>query len=178
MKKGTLVLLSLFLGFIVNAQTNSTKNKIELPNGWSLTPAGKSLELGDLPLNIAVSSSKKLMAVTNNGQGTQSLQLINIAKQKVVDNIEIKTAWLGIAFTADEKKLYVSGGNDNWILQYNIINEKLILKDSIKLGDKWPNKISPTGLCIDDAKHLLYVVTKDNNSLYTIDLITKNIIHQ
>src|SRR5450759_5879677 len=44
--------------------------KVLLPNGWSLTPAGRSFSLGDLPLNIAVSSSKKYMAVTNNGQST------------------------------------------------------------------------------------------------------------
>ena len=30
-------------------------DRVQLPNGWSLTPAGKSLPLGDLPLNIAVS---------------------------------------------------------------------------------------------------------------------------
>lgn len=32
--------------------------KVKLPNGWDLSPAGRSLPLGDLPLNIAVSSSK------------------------------------------------------------------------------------------------------------------------
>jgi hypothetical protein len=35
-----------------------------LPNGWSLTPAGHSLTLGDLPLNIAVSPSGRYLAVT------------------------------------------------------------------------------------------------------------------
>ncbi|HXB35144.1 MAG TPA: hypothetical protein VNV35_17065, partial [Puia sp.] len=49
--------------------------KVLLPNGWSLTPAGHSLPLGDLPLNIAVSSSRRYLAVTNNGQSTQTIQL-------------------------------------------------------------------------------------------------------
>ena len=53
--------------------------QIKLPNGWSLTPVGKSLPLGDLPLNIAISSTKKYIAVTNNGQSTQSIQLIDAA---------------------------------------------------------------------------------------------------
>ena len=43
------------------------KKKVMLRNGWSLSPADRSLPLGDLPLNIAVSSSEKLVAVTNNG---------------------------------------------------------------------------------------------------------------
>ena len=38
--------------------------------------------LGDLPLNIAVSNSKNLMAVTNNGQSTQSIQLIDVPTGK------------------------------------------------------------------------------------------------
>jgi len=30
---------------------NKIAARIQLPNGWSLSPAGKSLQLGDLPLN-------------------------------------------------------------------------------------------------------------------------------
>lgn len=164
----------LFL-FTIHATAQKT---VTLPNGWSLSPAGRSLDLGDLPLNIAVSSSKRLVAVTNNGQGKQSLQLINTKTEKILDNIEIKKSWLGLKFSSDEKYLFAGGGNDNWILQYAIINNKLQLKDSIKLGKKWPNKISPAGIDIDDAGHLLYVVTKDDNSLYIVDLLTKNIIQQ
>jgi YVTN family beta-propeller protein len=151
---------------------------VTLPNGWQLSPAGKSLPLGDLPLNMAVSKSKKLMAVTNNGQSTQSLQLINVQTEKILDNIEIAKSWLGLQFSSDEKYLYAGGGNDNRILQYAIIKNKLRLKDSISLGAKWPNKISPSGMAIDDAKQLLYVVTKDNNALYIINLINKKIIQQ
>jgi len=57
------------------------KNRIKLPNGWSLTPVGKNLPLGDLPLNIAVSRNHKFAAVTNNGQSTQSIQLLDAKKR-------------------------------------------------------------------------------------------------
>ena len=167
---------SLLVLFITGMLTAKAQQRLTLPNGWSLSPAGRSIPLGDLPLNIAVSNSKKLMAVTNNGQSKQTLQLIAPGTEKILDNIEIAKSWLGLKFSSDEKWLYASGGNDNWILQYAVAGNKLILKDSIKLGAKWPNKISPAGIEIDDAKHLLYVVTKDNNSLYTINLQTKKII--
>lgn len=157
-------------------QNDLVKNRITLPNGWSLTPVGKSLQLGDLPLNIAVSKSKKCIAVTNNGQSIQSLQLIDVKKEKRLDSINIPKSWLGLKFSDDEKFLYASGGNDNWILKYAIINNKLILKDSIQLGKKWPTKISPAGLDIDDKRNRMYVVTKEDNSLYIIDLATKKII--
>jgi YVTN family beta-propeller protein len=161
------------------AQDNTIlNNKIQLPNGWLLSPAGNSLPLGDLPLNMAISKSKKLMAITNNGQSKQSLQLIDLVNDKILDNIIINKSWLGIVFSGDEKYLYASGGNDNWILQYAINNQKLKLVDTIKLGNKWPNKISPAGMCIDDVNEKLYVVTKDDNSLYTISLKTKKVLQK
>lgn len=167
----------IFLSFIVlnlSIQAFSQK-QVVLPNGWMLSPAGKSLSLGDLPLNIAVSASKKMLAVTNNGQSKQSLQLIDVATQKVIDQVVIAKSWLGLKFSADEKYLFAAGGNDNCIWKYSINNKKLAVVDSYILGKKWPNKISPAGIEIDDARNLLYVVTKDNNSLYIFDLITKKI---
>ena len=153
-------------------------SRLTLPNGWTLSPAGRSLPLGDLPLNIAVSKSKKLIAVTNNGQSVQSIQLINPATEKILDNVVVPKSWYGLKFSSDEKYLYASGGNDNWILKYAVANNKLMLNDSIRLGDKWPNKISPAGIDIDDAAKLLYVVTKENNSLYIVNLASKQIVFQ
>jgi YVTN family beta-propeller protein len=149
--------------------------RVDLPNGWSLTPVGKSLPLGDLPLNMAVSSSKKLIAVTNNGQSVQSLQLIDAVNDKMLSTVEVKKAWYGLKFSADGKFLYASGGHDNWILKYAVANNKLVLKDSIKLGDKWPNKIAPAGIEMDDAKKILYVVTMEDNSLYIVSLADKKV---
>src|SRR3954471_17909878 len=115
--------------------------RVHLPNGWSLSPVGNSLPLGDLPLNIAVSPAKKYLAVTNNGQSTQSIQLIDVANKKVLDNVVIPKSWLGLRFSGNDKYLYASGGNDNWILKYAINNNKLLLQDSIKLGGKWPVRV-------------------------------------
>jgi DNA-binding beta-propeller fold protein YncE len=159
-------------------QQQLKKKAATLPNGWTLSPAGRSLPLGDLPLNIAVSPSQQLIAVTNNGQSVQSIQLIHTKTEKVLDNIVIPKSWYGLTFSADEKFLYASGGNDNWILQYAVNNNKLQLKDSIKLGKKWPEKISPAGIALDDVSKTMYVVTKENNSLYFLDLRTKQILQR
>ena len=144
-----------------------------LPNGWSLSPAGKSIRLGDLPLNMAVSKNGQYMAVTNNGESDQSVQLIDIKKQVITDSMPIARSWYGIAFTADYKALWVSGGNDNKLCKYLIVNGKLLFNDSIILGKRWPEKISPAGIAIDDKHNYIYTVSKENNSLYKIDLATK-----
>lgn len=177
MRKYLLCGLLVCIATIVSSQTlgQVESKKVTLPNGWSLTPVGRSFPLGDLPLNIAVSKSKSLMAVTNNGQSVQSIELIDPATETILDTKVVGKAWYGLAFSANEKKLYASGNHDNWILVFDINNKKLALTDSIILGKKWPNKVSPTGIAIDDEKQLLYVVTKEDNKLYIIDLTTKQI---
>src|SRR3569833_1465855 len=154
-------------------------NKVLLSNGWSLTPAGRSLTLGDLPLNMAVPASGRWLAVTNNGQRTQTLQLVDVKGEKVVDSVIIRKSWLGLQFSSDDKYLYASGGNDNWILKYALTEDhRLHLADSFILGKKWPEKISPAGLDVDDKRQLLYVVTRENNSLYIIDLASRAILQR
>ena len=166
-----------FSSFIYSQKTNYVKpKKVRLPNGWSLSPAGHSLPLGDLPLNIAVSPSKKYLAITNNGQSVQSLQLIDTKTEQISDNVIVPELWYGLKFSGDEKSLYASAGNLNQILKYAVRNGKLILSDSLILGAKWPNKISPAGVEIDDAGNTLYVVTKDDSSLYIFNLATKQIV--
>jgi YVTN family beta-propeller protein len=172
--------LLLLCSFTCSSQTleQLDNQRITLPNGWSLTPVGKSLPLGDLPLNIAVSKTGKYIAVTNNGQSTQTIQLFDAKKEIQLDEIKIAKAWYGLKFSVDEKRLYASGGNDNLILQYNIVNNKLVVTDTFKIGTKKKELLSPTGIEVDDAQQLLYVVTKENNTLYVLSLQTKEIITQ
>ena len=110
---GRLLMVALLLLFIlpVDAQTlkELESNRVSLPNGWKLTPVGKQLPLGDLPLNMAVSPSKKLIAVTNNGQSDQSIQLIDAENWQQLDSVFVAKSWLGLTFSKDGKYLYASG---------------------------------------------------------------------
>jgi YVTN family beta-propeller protein len=168
------------IGLTVCAQPlNGLENKrVRLPNGWSLTPVGRQLPLGDLPLNMAVSRTTRFLAVTNNGQSIQTIQLVDTRAEKVLDNKVIQKSWGGLVFSSDEKYLYASGGNDNWILKYAISRGKLYTSDTIRLGAPWPNKISPAGMALDDQRQLLYVVTKEDNSLYVVNLKTKAVLQK
>ncbi len=149
-------------------------NKVGLPNGWTLTPVGKQIELGDLPLNLVISHNKKLAAVSNNGQSTQTIDLIDLSLQRKIDSIEIPKSWYGLAFSSDDNTLYASGGHDNLIRIYKIKDGRMTSKDSIVLGKPWPNKIGIAGLAIDDKnKQQLYTVTREDKKLYVIDLKTK-----
>src|SRR5512133_3733331 len=144
MKNLFFCLLLIVFSLPTNSQTISDieNNRVTLPNGWSLTPVGKLLPLGDLPLNIAISPSLKLAAVTNNGYGTQMIQLFDIKKGIILDSVVIKKSWLGLTFSGDSKYLYASGGDDNIIIKYAINKLKLQNIDTIIIGKPWPVKIS------------------------------------
>ncbi|WP_151088277.1 alkaline phosphatase family protein [Hymenobacter baengnokdamensis] len=145
--------------------------KILLPNGWSLTPAGTALPLGDLPLNMQLAPGGKMLAITNNGQGKQKLQLIDPVTEKLLDERPIGKAWYGLAFSAKGDRLYASGGNDNIILTYPTAGRKLGAPDTLRLGPAWPRaKISPVGIAVDAAGQRLYTVTKEDSALYVLDL--------
>jgi YVTN family beta-propeller protein len=160
--------------YFSRAQSDTLASRIQLPNGWSLTPLGRSLPLGDLPLNMVVSPSKKYIAITNNGESVQSIQLIDPVRFKMLSEKVIPKSWYGLAFSQDEQFLYASGGNDNLIVKYKISNKgQLTEADKIKLGEKWPVKISPAGMQLLDQSNILFVVTKENNRLYLADLKTK-----
>jgi YVTN family beta-propeller protein len=152
-------------------------DQVLLPNGWKLSPAGRSLPTGDLPLNIQLSSSGKLLAVTNNGQSTQSVQLFDAKNEKVLDERILAKSWYGLAFSRDEEHLYVSGGYDNWILDFNIRNNKIGTADTIRLAQPFPKgKVCPTGLVTTKSNNRLYAVTKEDSSLYIINPSARSVI--
>ncbi len=158
---------------------NLSAKRVKLPNGWSLTPAGKSVDLKyDFPLNMVVSPSKKYLAITNNGQSKQSITLVDLATEAILDNEDIEKSYLGLAFSNDGKKVYASAGNDNKINIYSTDNQTLIKDTAIVLGKAFPNKISPTGLTVDSDKNLLYIVTKDNNKLYICNTLKKTVLKE
>ena len=181
--KTKLLLPTLLLQLITATTFAQTPGKIFntqqvlLPNGWKLSPAGRSLPLGDLPLNMQLSALGRLLAVTNNGESTQSIQLIDPKTEKTLDTRIVGKAWYGLAFSRDEKMLYAGGGNDNWILAFHIVNNKIGDCDTIKLGQPWPKeKICTTGIALNNAGTRLYTVTKEDSALYVIDPMARKVI--
>ncbi|MDP1843390.1 MAG: bifunctional YncE family protein/alkaline phosphatase family protein [Sediminibacterium sp.] len=160
-------------------KTEIDKKRILLPNGWHLSAVGKSIPLGDLPLNMIVSNNKKYIAITNNGQSTHSIELVDVEKGIIVETKNIAKAWYGLAFSKNDQYLYVSGGHDNQVNRYQIINNHLNLVDSFILGKSWPNQIGTAGLEIEENIHnKLFVVTKEAKSLFVFDLNNKKLLNK
>ncbi|MGE5400206.1 MAG: alkaline phosphatase family protein [Ignavibacteriales bacterium] len=156
---------------------NTDGNKILLSNGWKLSPAGKQADIGDLPLNIAISPDGNYAISTNNGQSNTTLSVVKLNSLETVQTVNISNSWLGIKFSGDGRKLYVSGGSDNVVFIYGFSQGKLNLTDSVVIAPKWPkSKIWLGGLDIDEARGELYITGKQSAEFFTVDIQTKKVI--
>ncbi|MBK8555908.1 MAG: bifunctional YncE family protein/alkaline phosphatase family protein [Lewinellaceae bacterium] len=148
-----------------------SSQRVTLPNGWSLTPAGHHLPLGDLPLQAAVSPDGRFLAVNNNGVDKHLLQVFDTHQEAMVCEVGIDKSWYGLSFSADGKRLFASGGNDNLVAVFSVDKGKLKRDTSILLGAPWPNNIWVTGVCSDAAQQRVFAVTKNDSSLYVCNTI-------
>lgn len=144
--------------------------RVLLPNGWFLSPAGEHIPIGDLPLNAALTSDEKYLAITHSGQSKAEIMLVDMKQRKVVQSVRVKDTWLGIRF--DGSNLYVSGGNANCIYIFRLRNGKLTAKDSISLEKPFPQyRGGVAGLDVYRGK--IAVVMRNDSTLRYVDIKSK-----
>jgi len=160
----------------INGVFNDVTVSVELPNGWKISPAGKNIRLGDLPLKMEVHPGQQYAVIQNAGQSDHSLMVIETKGGHVVDSVSIDRTFYGMCWGLNGALLYVSGGNNNRIDIFDFNDGKLKFNDSIVLGKPWPVRISPTGMICDDQCKYLYVVSKEDSALRMVDLGTKKVI--
>jgi YVTN family beta-propeller protein len=82
-----------------------------LPNGWTITPAGKAIPAEDMVLNLSLAPDGKSVIALQGGYNDEGLLLIDTATEATAQQIVLPTVWLGLAWSPDGKRLFVSGGN-------------------------------------------------------------------
>jgi YVTN family beta-propeller protein len=107
------VFLIPLLSLIAADRPHKTPDGYALPNGWSITPLGKPVITGDMVLNVSLAPDGRAAIAMNSGFNPHSLVVIDPNTQQAVQNIPLKSTWLGLAWSRDGKQLYVSGGNAN-----------------------------------------------------------------
>ncbi|HLX12127.1 MAG TPA: hypothetical protein VKS81_04875, partial [Bacteroidota bacterium] len=184
---GVLFLL-LRVGGLAQTDSNAVPGKLPngktiLPNGWMLSPAGKQVEVGTMPLNIAIDPKEKYAIVSNNGGGQQGLSVISLSSGEVIQKIPLERCWLGLKFYDGGKHFAVSGGTGNRIYLFGFNNGKATLNDSVVIGNAWAHEEDAdttwlSGIDIDDQTGMLYAAGKQNRTLFKIDLASKKIEKQ
>lgn len=69
-----------------------------LPNGWKLSPAGKHMSIGDLPLGMVESPDGNFLVITNNGYAKPTLTVVDLKRGYVSSRTTVEHAWLGLAW--------------------------------------------------------------------------------
>ena len=82
-----------------------------LPNGWRVTPLGKAIATEDLVLDTLPSLDGRVIIALHAGYNPHGLVVVDTRTEEAVQRIPLETAWHGMAWSPDGKKLYVSGGN-------------------------------------------------------------------
>ena len=93
---------------------------VRMPNGWSIKPAGKQVQMGDFPINIALHPSGKWAAVLHAGWGLHEVVIVDLKpkKQKVLSRSVIDQTFAGLTFAPDGKHVYVGGGKLEVVYQF------------------------------------------------------------
>jgi YVTN family beta-propeller protein len=147
--------------------------------GYRVTPAGKQTALGDLPLGAVSSPDGRWLVVSNDGQGAQSLQVIDTAASKVTQTLSYpapKALFVGLAFAPDGRTLYASGGGNNLIRRYAVNGGTLTEGTPLPLPTTQPagTKIKPlpAGIALTPDGHRLLVADQQADALSVVDLAT------
>ena len=107
-----LPLLTSFCAFAALAQApHPVPGGFSLPNGWRITPIGKAIDTEDLILNLSGSLDGRVVIEQHGGFNPHGLTVIDTASEQAVQRIPLKSSWLGMAWSHDGSKFYVSGGN-------------------------------------------------------------------
>ncbi|TFC09888.1 phosphoesterase [Cryobacterium algoritolerans] len=149
------------------------------PVGQRVTPTGRQTNLGDLPLNSALSPDGKTLIVTNNGQGTQSLQVVDVAAGAVVQTIPYaspESLYMGLAWSKDGTKAFASAAANSKIRTYSFAHGVLTEGASLPLPTTTPDgtalNLFPAGLALTGDGTRLVVADQLADAVSIIDLAT------
>lgn len=153
-----------------------------LPSGRYITMAGRAIPISNDPYGLAISPDGRKAVTLHDGVITL-INLMNLKAQRIpsydkkIPSPLKKGSFLGVAFAADSRYVYLSGGDKGDVVIYD--TEKLALVDSISLngkvnGEDFQDSFT-SDLTFNPDKNELLVLDRGNFRLVRIDLTTKKI---
>jgi YVTN family beta-propeller protein len=85
---------------------------VQLPNQWALRPVGRHLEVGDLPVNVALHPTGEFAAVLCAGFGTHEILIVDLnpERTRVLSRVQVDQAFYGLTWSNDGRQIFASGG--------------------------------------------------------------------
>jgi YVTN family beta-propeller protein len=137
-----------------------------IPTGQRLTPAGRHIEVNDRPLGMVLSpDGARLAVVTGSNFAPRALHLLDAKEGRLLSSEAIGDSFVGVAFAADGRTVYVGGGASNEV--------KVLREDGGRFTQQHAYRIdgsAPSGLSLSPDGSTLYVALNLKHTVAAIDL--------
>ena len=84
-----------------------------LPNGWSISPVGRHLSTPDYVLGLSPSPDGRVLVGLHSGFNPHGLVVTKPDGSAILQRIPLRSSWMGLAWSPEGGRLFVSGGNAN-----------------------------------------------------------------
>ena len=128
------------------------------------------LRVGDHPISAELSRDGKTLYVAN--LGSANIAVVDVsepARPAVAATLATDAHPNDIVLTADDR-LFVSCGNSNNVIAFDLKTSQRLEVISTALGPKAPAGSTPNSLALSPDGDMLYVANADNNSVAVIDV--------
>jgi len=145
--------------------------EVLLPNGWRIQPAGEQLEIDVGALGMALSPNGARLAVLHCGVPKHSVMLIDAPGRRILHQLPIAKGWVGICWSSDGRRLYVSGGSDDVVRVFRVGTARLIEEGNIPVKAQNENAtqfVAQVATSPDGRQ--LYAALMKGNGVAVIDL--------
>jgi YVTN family beta-propeller protein len=161
-----------------------TEHGFLLPNGWTITPAGRQVPLTDLPLNIVPLADGKHALVATSGFNRHQLSLIDLAAGTVLAQETVQQSWFGLAVSRQEDRVWWSGGGGKLLHTFDLKDQrltrtskaepdlaKLTKEERERLREQWAKQHAfKSGLALAADGKTLYSLDIDAGTITALDL--------
>lgn len=196
MKKYLLIFPLLFIYFLSYSQqilevpglneyaSIDTNSYSVLPSGRYVKPAGKTLRINSDAFGLTISQDGKWAVSLHNAAFTRIDLKNQVAKRfpdfGTPDKLSPygKSTFLGVVFSADSKKIYLSGGDFGTIMEVDIENGKVLRTFSINGRDgknDWTDSFTSDLMLLPEQNQLL-VLDQANFRLVRLDLLNGKVL--
>ncbi|AMV16285.1 alkaline phosphatase family protein [Planctomyces sp. SH-PL14] len=156
-------------------------DSILLPNGWRLTPAGKQIEVTDLPLNVLALPDSKTAVIATSGYNAHELSLVDLESGRKTAVAAVPQSWFGLAADSKSQRLWWSGGGGGVVLPFAVGRDSFTPSAPVRVIPEGalPAEVDTTtqrglpgfctGLLFDEARSRLFalcILSKGENKSF------------
>jgi DNA-binding beta-propeller fold protein YncE len=112
--------------------------------------------VGDFPVNVALHPGHRYAAVLHSGYSQHEIRILDLTAGREVSQVALDESFYGLAWSADGRNLYASGGTRETVHVFAFADGFLSAPTDLRLRPEKETGV-PVGLAIEPATGALYV---------------------